>query len=110
MAVELEVRNADAQITPGSFATVQWPVQRSYPTLFVPSTAVATDLQRTFVIRVQQGKAQWVDVKTGVTVNGKTEVFGELQPGDAVVVNATDAIRPGTSLSTQQLPSPAPGS
>jgi RND family efflux transporter MFP subunit len=106
MAVELEVRNADAQITPGSFATVQWPVQRSYPTLFVPSTAIATDLQRTFVIRVQQGKAQWVDVKTGVTVSGKTEVFGELQPGDIVVANATDSIRPGTSLSTQQLPEP----
>ena len=56
-----------------------------YPTLFVPSSAVTTDLQRTFVIRVRQGKAEWVDVKTGVTVNGKTEVFGDLQPGDVVV-------------------------
>ena len=109
MAVELEVRNPDAQITPGSFATVDWPIQRSSPTLFVPSSAVTTDLQRTFVIRVRQGKAEWVDVKTGVTVSGKTEVFGELQPGDIVVANATDAIRPGTSLSTQQLSSPAPG-
>lgn len=109
MAVELEVSNPDAQITPGSFATVEWPIQRSYPTMLVPSTAVTTDLQRTFVIRVRQGKAEWVDVKTGVTVSGKTEVFGELQPGDIVVANATDAIRPGTSLSTQQVSSPAPG-
>jgi hypothetical protein len=105
MAVELDVRNPDAQITPGSFATVEWPIQRSYPTTLVPSTAVTTDLQRTFVIRVRQGKAEWVDVKTGVTVNGKTEVFGDLQPGDIVVANATDAIRPGTSLSTSQLSS-----
>ena len=102
MAVELDVRNAGAQITPGSFATVEWPVQRSYPTLFVPSTAVTSDLQRTFVIRVRQGKAEWIDVKTGVTVNGKTEVFGELQAGDIVVANATDTIRPGTSFSTHQ--------
>jgi membrane fusion protein (multidrug efflux system) len=109
MAVELEVRNADPQITPGSFATVEWPVQRSYPTLFVPSTAVTTDQQRTFVIRVRQGKAEWVDVKTGITVSGKTEVFGELQQGDIVVANGTDAIRPGTSLSTQQISSPAQG-
>jgi hypothetical protein len=43
---------------------------------------------------------EWVDVKTGANVSGKTEVFGELQPGDIVVANATDAIRPGTSLST----------
>jgi membrane fusion protein, multidrug efflux system len=109
MAVELDVRNRDAQITPGSFATVEWPIQRSYPTMLVPITAVTTDLQRTFVIRVREGKAEWVDVKTGAAVSGKTEVFGELQPGDIVVANATDAIRPGTSLSTRQLSSPAPG-
>ncbi|MGA7765948.1 MAG: efflux RND transporter periplasmic adaptor subunit [Candidatus Sulfotelmatobacter sp.] len=109
MSVELDVLNPDAQITPGSFASVEWPVQRSYPTLFVPSSAVTTDLQRTFVIRVRQGKAEWVDVKTGIIVSGKTEVFGELLPGDIVVANATDAIRPGARLSTQQLSSPAPG-
>jgi hypothetical protein len=34
---------------------------------------------------------------------GKTVVFGELQPGDIVVANATDAIRPETNLSIQQL-------
>jgi RND family efflux transporter MFP subunit len=109
MAVELDVRNPDAQITPGSFATVEWPIHRCYPTMLVPSTAVTTDLQRTFVIRVREGKAEWVDVKTGVAVSGKTEVFGELQPGDIVVANATDAIRPGTSLSTHRLSLPAPG-
>ena len=108
MAVELDVHNTSPEITPGSFATVEWPVQRAYPTMFVPSTAVTTDLQRTFVIRVRQGKAEWVDVKTGITVSGKTEVFGELQPGDIVVANATDAIRPGTTLSTQ-MSSPAQG-
>jgi hypothetical protein len=64
--------------------------------LFVPGSAVTTDLQRTFVIRVRQGKAEWVDVKTGVTMNGKTEVFGDLQASDIVVRNATDSIRAGT--------------
>ena len=98
MAVELDYHNADTQITPGSFANVDWPIQRAYPTLFVPVTAVTTDLQRTFVIRVRQGKAEWVDVKAGVVVNGKTEVFGDLKPGDIVVRNATDSMRPGVSV------------
>jgi RND family efflux transporter MFP subunit len=98
MQVELDYHNMDVQITPGSFASVEWPIQRAYATLFVPSSAVTTDLQRTFVICVRQGKAEWVDVKTGVTVNGKTEVFGDLKPGDLVVRNATDSIRSGTSV------------
>ena len=101
MQVELDFRNTDSQITPGTFANVEWPIRRSYATLFVPSSAVTTDLQRTFVIRVRQGKTEWVDVKTGATVNGKTEVFGDLQPGDVVVANATDSIRSGTIVSAQ---------
>jgi RND family efflux transporter MFP subunit len=99
MQVELDFRNADAQVTPGAFTTVEWPIHRSYATLFVPSSALTTDLQRTFVIRVRQGKPEWVDIKTGVTVNGKTEVFGDLQPGDVVAANATDSIRSGTPIS-----------
>lgn len=100
MQVELDFRNVDSQITPGTF--VDWPIHRTYATLFAPSTAVATDLQRTFVIRVRQGKADWVDVKTGVTANGKVEVFGDLQSVDIVVANVTDSIRSGAALSTTQ--------
>jgi len=98
MQVELDFHNGDAQVTPGTFANVEWPIQRAYPTLFVPMTAITTDLQRTFVIRVRQGKAEWVDVKSGVTVNGKTEVFGDLKSGEMVVRNATDSIRAGTAV------------
>jgi len=94
MAVELDVRNA--QITPGTFATVQWPLQRDYATLFVPTPAITTNLQRTFVIRIREGKAEWVDVKTGAAAGGKTEVFGELKGGDQVVLPASDEIAPGT--------------
>jgi membrane fusion protein, multidrug efflux system len=98
MPVELEVRNADERLTPGSFATVQWPVQRPYPTLFVPSTAVATDLQRTFVVRVSSGKTEWVDVKTGVTSGDLIEVFGDLRAGDQIVSRGTDELKPGTTV------------
>jgi len=98
MQVELDFKNGDGEVTPGAFATVDWPIVRSYATLFVPSSAVTTDLQRTFVIRISGGKAEWVDVTTGVTADGKTEVFGALQAGDVLVANATDSIRPGTAL------------
>jgi membrane fusion protein, multidrug efflux system len=104
MQVELDSRNTGPQIAPGSFANVDWPIHRTYATLFVPSSAVTTDLQRTFVIRVNQGKAEWVDVQTGVSVNGKTEIFGSIQPGDTVVANATDSLRNGTPVSPQSTP------
>jgi hypothetical protein len=70
------------------------------PTLFVPPGAVTPNLQRTFVIRVRDGKAEWVDVKTGATAGGKTEVFGDLKDGAQVVLPASDELAPGTTVLT----------
>jgi hypothetical protein len=69
--------------------------------MFVPATAVTGDQQHTFVIRVRDGKAEWVNVQTGQTVNGEMEVFGDLHSGDQVVRIATDAIRNGQSVNVR---------
>lgn len=101
MPVELDVMNRDGKLAPGSFASVKWPLERGYPTLFVPVTAVTNDQQHTFVIRVRNDKAQWVTVQTGQTVNGEIEVFGDLAEGDQVVKTATDAIHSGDAVRAQ---------
>jgi RND family efflux transporter MFP subunit len=100
MPVELDVQSKDGRLSPGSFSTVQWPVHRAAPSMFVPVSAVTNDQQRTFVERVRNGKAEWVDVVTGLSVNGNVEVFGDLKPADEVIRNATDAIRPGQQVKT----------
>ncbi len=101
MPVELDVLNRDGRLSPGSFTTVSWPLERSYPTLFVPASAVTTDQQHAFVIRVHNGKAEWVTVQTGQSVNGDIEVFGDLAAGDQVVKTASDAIHSGDQIRVQ---------
>jgi membrane fusion protein (multidrug efflux system) len=101
MPVELEATNAKGELSPGTFSDVLWPVRRSYPTMFVPTSAVATTLEHVFVVRVRDGKAEWVDVKTGATMDKLTEVFGDLHEGDEVAIHATDELRPGSSVSMQ---------
>jgi hypothetical protein len=44
---------------------------------------------------------EWVDVVTGLSVNGNIEVFGDLKPGDEAIRNATDAIRHGEQVKTR---------
>lgn len=99
MHIELDVHNAGGRLAPGSFATVSWPVRRHAQTLFVPSTAVTGDQQHTFVIRVRDQKAEWVNVQTGQSSGVETEIFGDLQPGDQVVRIASDSIRNGQTVS-----------
>jgi len=101
MPVELDVKDPAGELAPGMFCELEWPVRRSYPTLMVPATAVTSDLQRTFVIRVRDNHAEWVDVKTGVSVNGMIEVFGGLQQGDEVAVRGTDQLRSGTEVTAR---------
>jgi RND family efflux transporter MFP subunit len=98
MAVELDVANGDGRLAPGTFCQVRWPVRRARPSLFVPSASVATTTDRTFVIRIRNGKTEWVDVKTGLTSGPLIEVFGDLRAGDELAGRATDELRPGTEV------------
>lgn len=102
MPVELEASNPRSELSPGIFADVLWPVRRNYPTLFVPTSAVATTLEHVFVVRIQDGKAEWVDVKTGASVDKMSEVFGDLHQGDTVAIRGTDELRPGTAVQTSE--------
>jgi RND family efflux transporter MFP subunit len=101
MPVELEAANRHAELSPGTFSDVLWPVRRNYPTLFVPTSAVATTLEHVFVVRIRDGKAEWVDVKTGASIDKMSEVFGDLHEGDTVAARGTDELRPGTAVSPQ---------
>lgn len=99
MPVELDVKDPSAELVPGTFCQIEWPIRRTYATLFVPVSTVASDLQRTFVIRVQQNRTEWVDVTTGVRSGDLIEVFGNLSEGDEIVVRGTDQLRAGTEVS-----------
>ena len=98
MAVELDVTNKDGRLAPGTFCQVRWPVRRTAPSMFVPSSSVAMTTDRTFVIRIRGGKTEWVDVKTGLTSGALIEVFGDLRAGDEVAARGTDEMRPGTEV------------
>jgi arginine repressor len=49
------------------------------------------------VIRVKAGKAEWVDVRQGMSTDKGIEVFGNLANNDTVVVRATDERKPGST-------------
>jgi RND family efflux transporter MFP subunit len=108
MAVEMDVANVDGRLVPGTFCQVQWPVRRSGPSLFVASTSVATTTDRTFVVRIRDGKTEWIDVRTGLTSGSLVEVFGDLKVGDAIAERGTDEMRPGTAVRVKESKPVAP--
>ena len=80
---------------------------RPRPSLFVPTSAIATTTERVFVIRIRNGTTEWVDVKRGMSMGDLVEVFGDLQENDSIAVRATDELRAGTLVVVKQAqPSP----
>ena len=102
MPVEMDVDNRTGELAPGMYAELRWPVSRKTESLFLPPSAVKSTSERVFVIRIANGTAEWVDVRRGMTAGDKVEIFGNLQPGDTVVLRATDEIRPGTRVRATQ--------
>ena len=98
MAVELDVNNADGRLAPGTFCQVRWPVRRTAASLLVPSGSVANTTGRTFVIRVRNGRTEWVDVKTGLASGELVEVFGDLKAGDDIAARGTDELKAGIAV------------
>jgi membrane fusion protein, multidrug efflux system len=101
MPVELDVSNPKGRLASGMFPEVLWPVRRSDTTLFVPVSSVARTTEATFVVRIHDGTAEWVNVQTGEVDGKQIEVFGDLHPGDDVASQGTDELRPGTRVSAK---------
>jgi RND family efflux transporter MFP subunit len=96
MPVEADVNNSNGLLSPGMYADVDWTSKRTRPSLLVPPTAIVTTTERTFVIRVNGGKAEWVNVIRGIASGDLVEVMGALNEGDVIVKRATDEIRDGS--------------
>jgi membrane fusion protein, multidrug efflux system len=93
---EFGVDNGKHLLKAGTFVYAKIALGRSTPSFILPPSAIATTLERRFVIKVKNGKVQWVDVRQGMTTDAGIEVFGDLATGDTLVTKATDERKPGT--------------
>ena len=85
-------------LKPGMFAQVTLLVDRPNPGFMVPYKAVVTSQERKFVVKLDNGKAKWVDVKTGFTGKDKVEIAGDLNDGDQLVKQANEEMKEGSTL------------
>jgi membrane fusion protein (multidrug efflux system) len=99
---ELDVQNARGLLSPGKYPEVSWPVRSQGEALLVPRTSVVTTTEWTFVLRVKDGRAEWVNVKRGAADGDQVHVQGPLQVGDVVVRRGTDEIRQGSAVQVKK--------
>ncbi|HEX5025246.1 MAG TPA: efflux RND transporter periplasmic adaptor subunit, partial [Agriterribacter sp.] len=94
---EFAFNNKNDELKAGAFAYVKLNLQRTGNSFVLPPSAITTNQERKFIIRVKNGKAEWVDVRQGMTTDGGIEVFGNLNNGDTIVSRATDERKPNSA-------------
>lgn len=90
--------NSNHELKSGMYANATIKLGRTGASFVVAPAAIATTLEKRFVIRLKDGKAEWIDVRTGMNTGDKIEIFGNLNEGDTLLVKATDEIKAGTKL------------
>lgn len=97
-AIEVDVKNEDLKLKPGMYGEVTIPLLSASKSLVVPNDAIVRSTEHQFIVKVVNGKAVLTDIKEGLAGDESTEVFGNVQPGDKIVLHATDDIRAGAKI------------
>jgi hypothetical protein len=67
-------------------------------TFLIPKSALVNSTERIFVVRIKEGKAEWLDVKKGREDGHSVEIYGDLTNGDQLAAVASEEIRNGSLI------------
>ena len=96
--------NADGALMPGQFAHLRMGQVKAEPALMINERAVGTDQSKKFVMVVgSDDKANYREVTLGANVDGLRIVTSGLKPGERVVVNGLQRVRPGALIAPQMV-------
>lgn len=102
--------NADGRFTPGLFAKLQVAQVKTRPAVLTPERAIGTDQSKRFVLVVgANNMAEFREVRLGALLDGMRVITEGLKPGELVVVNGLQRVRPGAPISPEKLETDARG-
>ncbi|CAM2151532.1 membrane fusion protein, multidrug efflux system [Pararobbsia alpina] len=88
--------NKDGALLPGLFARVEVGGGSPHPAVMIDDRAVGTDQDKKYVMVVDStDKAQYREVQLGPLHDGLRVIASGLKPGERIVVNGLQRVRPG---------------
>jgi multidrug efflux system membrane fusion protein len=96
--------NPKGIFSPGLFVRIRLVGHDTREAVLIDDRAVGTDLGKKFVMVLQSDSTvEYRSVTLGSEVNGMRIVKGGLQPGDVIVVNGLQRVRPGATVAATRV-------
>ena len=87
--------NADGSLVPGLYARIKVGGGTPHPAVLIDDAAIGTDQDKKFVMVVDaDNRAQYREVTLGTMSDGMRVIAKGLQPGERIVVNGLQRVRP----------------
>lgn len=110
LLLRLVFANADDALVPGLFARVRIPVGAPQPALLISERAIGTDQSQKFVLALAENNTvAYRTVKLGPAFESKRVVRDGLKPGEKIVVNGLQRVRPGMTVQPELLATESTG-
>jgi multidrug efflux system membrane fusion protein len=94
--------NREGRLMPGQFVRVRLGHAKPEKAMLVSESAIGTDQDKRYVLVVGDGnKVAYRPVALGPTVDGLRVVSEGLNPGERIVVNGLQRVRPGAVVAPQ---------
>ncbi|MDO1449269.1 efflux RND transporter periplasmic adaptor subunit [Rhodocytophaga aerolata] len=100
VTVEFDVDNQTKALNGGEYAQVQLMLRRRDSTLWVPVKSVVHSQSGVFLLKVQDGRVKRVPVSEGIRRDSLQEVFGDIAPGELIVVKGSEELADDTQVKT----------
>lgn len=103
LKVRALIENSSVNLLPGMFARVIIGKNEKQNAILVPSAAVIPETRGKKVVRIKQGKAEFVSIETGLRNENQVQVLTGLQVGDTIAITGLLFIKPNSNIVIRKL-------
>ncbi|KJK21149.1 hemolysin secretion protein D [Burkholderiaceae bacterium 16] len=102
--VRARIDNADGALVPGLYARVKVGGGQAHPAVMVDDAAIGTDQAKKYVLVVDaNSRVQYREVTLGALHDGLRIVASGLKPGERIVVNGIQRVRPNDTVKARSV-------
>ena len=95
--------NANGNVMPGRYADIRLSKNEIHDALAVPSEAIVPEMGKDKIFLYKSGKAQPVEIQTGIRTEAETQVLQGLQTGDTIIISGTLQLRTGLPVTLDNI-------
>ncbi len=96
--VEYDVDNIENLLHAGDYAEVSISMQKNLSSIQVPTSSIIETKNNIYIAKVTDEKVQMIPIVTGLTHQNKIEIFGDIQEGDQIIINANSSLKEGLEI------------